>query len=210
MEDVMTLRAAIQSSDLFRGLDPYSLRSAFLKSFRRGDKVYERQDGIDCVGIVLQGSLGVEANEKSSVSVLRRGAEFGICNIFVKEKMPTKLTARVQSKVLFLPKEDFAKLLGQDNGLMYRYVRLCNKKMIYLAERLRLISISDCTERVFYYIRANAEYGTLRLRISKDELARELGISRSSLFRAISILTEQGKIVETGNVIEVLDSGEEG
>lgn len=194
MEDLNVIRTAFSHSELFRGVEPSRVRHAFSMSFKRGESVYETQNGIDCVGVIVSGSLGVESSGHNSVSVMKRGGEFGICNIFVREKMPTKLTARVLTKVLFIPKEEFAELLAEDSALMYRYVRLCNEKMLYLAERLRLISIPDCTERLYYYLTTVSDEGRVRLTVSKDELARELGISRSSLFRAISALIQSGRI----------------
>lgn len=201
MEDLALIRSAFTSSALFRGVEPSAVRSGFTATFKRGEAVSETQNGIDCVGVILSGSLGVEANDRSSVSVMKRGGEFGICNIFVREKMPTKLWARVQSQVLFIPKDEFARLLGTDSALMYRYVKLCNEKMLYLAERLRLISISDSTERLWYYLGTEAENGLVKLRISKDELARQLGISRSSLFRALASLEGEGRITVGANQI---------
>lgn len=201
MEDLSLIRSAFSASGLFKGADPSVIRSGFVQSFKRGENVSETQNGIDCVGVILSGSLGVEANDRSSVSVMKRGGEFGICNIFVREKMPTRLWARVQSRVLFIPKDEFARLLSADSALMYRYVKLCNEKMLYLAERLRLISISDSTERLHYYLQTEAEDGVVHLKISKDELARQLGISRSSLFRAISSLEASGKISVGANRI---------
>lgn len=201
MEDLALIRSAFSSSELFRGVEPSAIRSGQVTTFKRGDFVSETQNGIDCVGVILTGSLSVEANDRSSVSVMKRGGEFGICNIFVHEKMPTKLWARVQSLVLFIPKDEFARLLGADSALMYRYVKLCNEKMIYLAERLRLISISDSTERIWYYLTSEAEDGAVKLKVSKDELARQLGVSRSSLFRGLAALESDGKITVGANQI---------
>lgn len=203
MKDQSGARAAAAYSELFKGTSPEALEGAFVKSFRRGEKVEEMQNGTDCVGVVIEGSLEVKPGDKSSVSVLRKGGEFGICNIFVREKMPTTLTAKVSSRVMFLPKERFARLLSEDSGLMYRYIRLCNQKMIYLAERLRLISIADCTERLYYYLETAAEGGRVRLKVTKEELAKQLGISRSSLFRAFTALEESGRITDKGGYIEI-------
>ena len=204
MEDISSLSAALACSELFHGVEPSALKSSFILSFRRGEVVSETQNGVECVGVVLLGSLTVSAGEGSSVSVMKRGGEFGICNIFVREKMPTLLVARVNSKVLFLPKEDFARLLGTDSGLMYRYARLCNIKMLYLAERLSLFSVSDCTERLLLYLRMSEHGGVVRLAASKDEIARQIGISRSSLFRAIKALRDSGRIaVSPGGVISL-------
>ena len=204
MEDSSRIRAALSYSELVRGVAPSAIRGSFILEFKRGDPVSEVQNGVECVGVIISGGIAVESGEGSSVSVMKRGGEFGICNIFVRENMPTKLKARVGSRVLFIPKEEFARLLGVDSGLMYRYVRLCNEKMLYLAERLRLISIPDCTERLLYYLSAKAVDGRLKLNVPKDELARQLGISRSSLFRAMNRLEAEGKIAVNQSVIAIL------
>ena len=194
MEDFSAVRAAFESSSLFRGVSPAVFRGGFCIKFSRGDEIKESQNGVECLGLVVSGSLTVAASEESSVSILKKGGEFGICNIFVSESMPTKLCARVKTKIFFIPKEEFARVLGEDAGLMYRYVRLCNEKMLYLAERLSLFSVSDCTERLMKYLVSRAEGGRAPLSFSKDELARRLGISRSSLFRAFKKLEAEGRI----------------
>lgn len=208
MKDLSAIRDAVSASELFKGMDPAKIPEAFVISFKRGDKIDELQSGIDCVGIVAEGSIEVKPGDRGSVSILRRGGEFGICNIFVGRKMPTTLTAKVSSRVVFLPKESFARLLSEDVGLMYRYVRLCNEKMLYLAERLRLISIADCAERLFYYLKTCSEGGKVKLRVTKEELAKQLGISRSSLFRAFTALTEQELITEAGGCIYISGNAE--
>lgn len=195
INDFNAVKAALSVSELFRGVEPAILKSCFVLSFKRGETVSEIQHGVECVGVVVSGSLTVTAHDLSSVSVMKRGGEFGICNIFVREKMPTQLRARVQSRIMFLPKDEFARLLGEDKALMYRYIRLCNEKMIYLAERLRLFSISDCSERLMYYLRSQSQNGSVNLGCSKDELAKLIGISRSSLFRAFGALEAQKKII---------------
>lgn len=203
MESQAGILSALSASSLFNGIELSSVRGSFTASFRRGEEISEIQRGVECVGVVVSGSLSVEASEGSSVSVMKRGGEFGICNIFVHENMPTRLWARTQSAVLFIPKDEFARLLGADRALMYRYVRLCNEKMIYLAERLRLISVSDCTERLYIYLRTRSRNGVTEIPVSKDELARQLRISRSSLFRALRSLEDSGKITVSANTVSL-------
>ena len=202
MEDSSRIRAALSYSELFRGVDPSAIRGSFILEFKRGDPVSEVQNGVECVGVIISGGIAVESGEGSSVSVMKRGGEFGICNIFVNRRMPTRITAKVKSSVLFIPKEEFARLLGADSGLMYRYVRLCNKKMLYLAERLSLLSVPDCSERLMHYLDISQSNGVVKLGVTKDELARQLGISRSSLFRAFGALEADGRItVAAGTVV---------
>ncbi len=196
---------ALKTSKLFAGADISMATGQFIKEFKRGEEISEIQNGFDCVGVILSGSASVSSSETGAVSISRSGTEFGICNIFVSDKMPTRLTARVHTSVLFIPKDEFAALLSHDSALMYRYVKLCNEKMVYLAKKLRLISVSGSAPRLACWLEMNAIDGEARI-VSKDELARQLCISRASLFRAIAELEKHGVIEALADRITVLDS----
>ncbi len=203
MTDREMLKKALEISSLFEGLG--FEENWFFRDFKREDIISEEQNGVGCIGLILRGSAKVAPGEHGAVSTIGRGAEFGICNIFVREDMPTRLTARTALKAAFLPKDVFAGLLGENRVLMYRYIRLCNQKMLYLAGKLRLMSISDSTERFAFWLMHNGHNGAVTLSFSKDELARRLGLSRASLFRAISKLENEGIISSIGNKIIVLN-----
>lgn len=197
MSESKNVLKALAFSEIFASADISGV-SHFIKHFKRGEKISEMQSGIDCVGILLSGSATVGSDDEHSISVAKAGHEFGICNIFVNNEMPTVMTARVGCSVLFIPKEEFARLLADDSAMMFRYVRVCNEKMIYLAEKLRLMSVPTCKGRVAMWLLSNADTKI----ISKDELARQLGISRASLFRVISEF-ENGGIISVHNTITV-------
>lgn len=204
MTEKELIREGLKSSALFAGADISRASGQFVKSFKRGEEISEVQNGFDCVGVILSGSASVSSSETGAVSISRVGMEFGICNIFVSDKMPTRLTARVGTSVLFIPKDEFAALLSSDSALMYRYVKLCNDKMVYLAKKLRLISVSGSAPRLACWLEMNCVNGEARF-VSKDELARQLCISRASLFRAISELERGGIIRALADRIAVLD-----
>lgn len=192
-------------SEIFSGSKPESFGGWFVGDFKRGDEISEMQNGIDCVGVILKGSATVGSAQGKNVSVARPGSEFGICNIFVAEKMPTTLTARVASAVWFLPKDEFARALARDTSLLYRYIRVCNEKMVYLASQLALVSVPSCKGRLAMWLAKHAEDGAVIKKLSKDELARQLGISRASLFRTLSELEEGGIITIGTDKIVITD-----
>ncbi len=204
MTDRELVLNALKESELFAGADISSCTGKIIKTFKRGEEISEVQNGFDCVGVILSGSASVSSSGSGAVSISRAGTEFGICNIFVSESMPTTLKARVLTKVLFIPKDEFATLLAADSSLMYRYVKLCNEKMVYLAKKLRLISVTGSAARLAVWLEMNANRKEARI-ISKDELARQLCVSRASLFRAIARLEEDGVISTLGDRIIIED-----
>lgn len=204
MTDKHLIESVLPESELFSGVDLSLVKTKMIKSFKRGEDVSELQNEIDCVGLVLSGSLSVASAEGGRVSVSKPGDVFGICNIFVPEKMPTTLKARVLSKVLFIPKDEFATLLSKDTALMYRYVKLCNEKMVYLAKKLKLLSTPNSVSRLACWIEMNEKDGFVDF-IPKDELARQLCISRASLFRAWATLENEKTIEQIGKKLKVLN-----
>lgn len=195
---------ALEKSELFKGADISSCKGQMVKSFKRGEAISEVQNSFDCVGLIISGSASVFSTEHGAVSISKEGTEFGICNIFVKDSMPTTLKARVQTKVLFIPKDEFAALLASDSSLMYRYVKLCNEKMVYLAKRLKLISVAGSLERFAVWLMMSANESEAKI-VSKDELARQLCLSRASLFRAIAKLEADDIITSSGDKIIIKD-----
>ncbi len=199
MTQAQLIKNALADSEIFGGIAlPDGI--GFVKSFKRGEEIDELQDSTDCVGIILSGLAFVSSMDRHNVTIAKPGHEFGICNIFVTEKMPTTLKAKIACKVLFIPKTDFAELLAADSALMFRYVRVCNEKMVYLARKLQLAGIPNCKGKLAYWLLENGGR-----KIPKDELARQLGISRASLFRALSEF-ESAELIENSQVIKVIDS----
>lgn len=202
MTDRQLLKKALEHSELFEGTD---LNEQWLiRTFERSQQISEIQNGIECIGLILRGSAEVSPKNQSSVSVLICGNVFGICNIFVREQMPTSLRAKSKCMAAFLPKDRFAGLLSENSILMYRYVRLCNRKMLYLADKLRLMSITSMRDRLIFWLQRNQNNGIIKLGFSKDELARLLGMSRASLFRIISELEEDGILSCRSSTIAIL------
>ncbi len=199
MAQTKLVKTALSESEIFGGIKlPDDI--GFIKSFKRGEAIDEIQDSVDCVGVILSGLAFVASMDRHNVTIAKTGHEFGICNIFVAEKMPTTLKAKIACKVLFIPKADFAELLAEDSALMFRYVRVCNEKMVYLARKLQLAGIPTCKGKLAYWLLENEGR-----KIPKDELARQLGISRASLFRALSEFESAG-LIENSRIIKVIDS----
>lgn len=205
------LSEAFAQSGLLAGTDA-AARGAFLRTFRRGEIISAVQDGVPCVGVLAFGEAdvytrGVSAKKHQNVSTLRCGSEFGICNVFLPQDMPTFLCCKVQTGVAFLPKAQFIALLEEDSALMRRYLALCNSKILYLADKVELMGLPSCRTRFAAYLLRHAdETGRVEAEVSKEQLAKYLSVSRASLFRAINDLTEQRLIEALPEGFKILDS----
>ncbi|MGN0478605.1 MAG: Crp/Fnr family transcriptional regulator [Hominenteromicrobium sp.] len=201
---------AFRLSTLFGPTD-ITHSDAFFRVFRRGETISAVQDGISCVGVLAFGeadvyTLGTAETARQNVSTLHAGSEFGICNVFLSRDMPTCLHCKVRTGVAFLPKTRFIALLESDSALLRRYLELCNRKILYLADKVELMGIPGCRARVAAYLLRRAdETGLAETEVSKEQLAKYLSVSRASLFRALSDLTAQGLIAPTPGGFKILD-----
>ena len=72
------------------------------------------------------------------------------------------------------------------------------------------MSIPGCEARLAYWLsKTSAGRSRIKINLRKDELARWLGMSRASLFRAITGLERKGVIKSFGDIITILKSTDE-
>ena len=135
MTDRELVLSALKESELFAGADISSCKGKMVKTFKRGEEISEVQNGFDCVGVILSGSASVSSSGGGAVSISRTGTEFGICNIFVSESMPTTLKARVLTKVLFIPLSPISAVIFDDPTSITATCFFCIFPSIYQSNR---------------------------------------------------------------------------
>ena len=181
------------------------------KIFYRGDPVSDCYEGVRSVGIVAEGEIAVLSvpgeGTAQTVSVLGRGGMFGICNILAQQPMPTSLVCRKKAVVAYITKDDFAALIAGSPAFALRYAELCNEKILFLAKKLEFSNIASASGKVRAYLRKNADfsgkYPTVPVS-SKERMCREIGISRTSLFRELTKLRNVGIIAGEEDQIYIL------
>lgn len=196
------IRELIHGLDLFKDCGDIPFEKAL---FDKGDRVSDSLNGIPCVGIVASGELEVSpSGRRTTVSTLKAGDVFGICNILAGEDMPTSLVCKKHATVAYITKDDFVGLLRRDPEFAIRYATLCNEKILFLARRVAFGDLSSSEEKLRVFLARNAQNGKVTVS-SKEDLARRLGISHAALFRGLHKLQKSGKITVEDTVITVLE-----
>ena len=97
--------------------------------------------------------------------------------------------------------------MEQDAGLSLRYAKLCNEKLQFLLRRIELLTMQSCRGRVIAHLLASQDLnGRVMLTGSREDLARQLGVSRAALFRELAALQSTGALRAEGNLLTVLDA----
>lgn len=203
------MQAIIDQSPMFAGCG-LEADSFHPRSFRKGQLVSDQQNGRACVGLIASGAIDVYSvamdGSEINLSSLSTGDAFGICNLFATSEMETVLKCREDATVLFAPKDELLAALSTRPEALIRYARLCNEKIQFLIRRIELLTMQSCRGKLLEYLITKQDgAGTVALASSKEQLAKELGVGRASLFRELSQLQSEGLIRSSGTRIHVLN-----
>ena len=208
-------RELLDRSPFFRGAEPelldrvLSLPQVTVEDFSPERTVYQPHRFRRCLGFLLSGQVQV-TNGTLSVSLLEAGELFGAAALY--NDLPdyaTTLTARTPCRILFLPQEEVDRLLGEEPLLRRNYLRYLSGRIRFLSGRLQAVTQTGAEGKLARYLLSSGEDAPIRT--SATDLARRLGLSRASLYRAFDALEKAGLIQREGKTVCILDrSGLEG
>lgn len=155
------------------------------------------------LGVILSGQVQV-TNGSLSVSLLRAGELFGAAALYNDApEFAAVLTAQSPCRVLFLPQETLDRLLGEEPLLRRNYLQYLTGRIRFLSGRLRSVAQTGAEGKLARYLLTVPSGEPLRL--SATDLAKRLGISRASLYRAFQALEDARLIRREGKSMYVLD-----
>ncbi len=180
------------------------------RTFRKGQMVSDKPEGVSSVGLVVSGRIEVFSvaldGREVQLNSLTTGDCFGVSNLLTDEELETVLQCREETSILYVSKSVLLSCMEQDAQLALRYATLCNQKIQFLLRRIELLTIQSCRARlVVYLLEQQDEKGIVHLVGSRDDLARQLGISRAALFRELSTLQSMNALTVTKTSIVIED-----
>lgn len=204
-----SVRSAFGRNPLFTGIRPEETCCEVVH-FQRDDRVMNSFGGEQAIGVVVQGSVEVYSlcadGTSINLNTHKTGDCFGIATIFTEEDLTTVLIARGRTTVAYVTRGKFMELLAVYPDLFVRYGCLCNEKITFLTSKIEFLTMPSCRARLAAYLMRNQdEKGRVKLDISKEQLARVIGVSRSSLFREIGRMRDEGLIETEGRTITLTD-----
>lgn len=198
-------RALLADTFLFRGAEERQVCAAVsdwrcrLEKKARGEVIYAPDRFSRCLGVLLEGRVEVSKAELL-MSVLAPGDLFGAAALFNdRPDYATTLTARTACRVVLFPQELVEELLEQVPLLARNYIRYLSGRIRFLDGKLAGLLAGGGAQKLARYLLTAGED------CSATALARRLGLSRASLYRAFDALTRAGLIRREGRHVTVLD-----
>ena len=189
---------------------------AFRQELRTGQMLEWPQGQEHCLGVVIAGELTELRAPAFPNRRLREGSVMGVVELFSNQKpMYQPVRAETQSRVIFFSAQQIRSLFESYSDLMMRYINFLTARAQELRWEYLMAATPVAQDRVKKYCAMEMEQGPegqyqLTLPRSMSALAQRLHMSRSTLYRALEQLQQQGLLRRQEREIIILSPQELG
>lgn len=182
---------------------------ATVRHFRRGERLVEQDRHSDTLFVLLGGKAHATRSGTNGrlllLQVLRRGDFFGELSVIDGLPVAGSVRCLVQCEVLMVPGRDVDRFLRQWPEFAQAMVQQLVQRLRLANRRIAALALHDVHDRVIDYLRdVGVPCGDgsfhARGRISRTELALEVGASREMVCRVMRQLVRRG-------IVDALDDG---
>lgn len=209
---------ALSKCSVFKGTDTelfaelLASKKYDIKSYGKHESVFSPDSFQKCLAVILKGSAEVSKSTEKGIlhmSELHAGNVFGMSCIFTEDEVfPTSVTAKEQLRVLFITKEQLTELFTKYPMILENYLGILSKKIHFLNKKIESFSASDATSALRAYLLDTKEkLGTNKfiIPVSYQTLSSMLSIGRTSLYRALDELEQDGFLRKNRKEIEITE-----
>ena len=170
------------------------------KVFEKGDVIY---GGERCgaIGVLLSG--GGECVAQSGgvlMKVFEAGEVFGAASVF-GGGAASRITASTRSVVQFIDRETLFSWFTRFPQTSVNYIRFLSARVRFLNRKIALLTMDSAQARLMEYLTNQAdEAGVVRIQ-NMTQLAKTIGVGRTSLYRSLDALCETGWITRENHQI---------
>ncbi len=179
-----------------------------LRHFEKGEIIFSPSRFDEMLGVVLE---GLAVAEKSSGVILNRfeaGSCFGVATLFSPHKRyVTTVRASSACSVAFFSEEAMKALFRAEESIALNYISFLSGRIHFLNSKIDKFTAVSAEEKLVLWLLERYENGStiIRLDCSYGELADTLALGRSSLYRAMDQLIEEGILKKEKKLLCILD-----
>ena len=218
----MTTLAAkmmLQRSPLFRGLASPALERiatlAIERKFHGGEIVFNQGDPGDALYAVVTGAIristGAADGREIFLNIMEPGDSFGEIALLDGGTRTATAVAMVASELVSLRRDHLLALLEREPRVALELLRLCGERLRWTSGLLEDAALLDAPARLAKRLLSLGQLHGERsgsgytLRISQEDLANFLGVSRQAVNQQLQAWKAQGWIALGRGSVTVLD-----
>lgn len=184
----------------------------FTRTFEVGEIAAFSGEPVNFLMCVLEGSVKGEMQDFSGkvikIDDIRAPRILASAFIFGKQnKFPVNVLASEKSRILYVPKYDFLKMLQSDIRIMQNFLNVISGQTQMLANKLKFLSFKTIRGKIAQYIISLAGHDKtmVEMPLTQHALAEQFGVARPSLARAMGELVNEGIISVDRRMVRILD-----
>lgn len=202
-----SILSTLTESVLFRGLDAQALAAlatlATLKRVSQGEEVFAAGEPALGFFVVASGRIRVYVlspeGKEQTLHSFSAGEPVGEAAVFAGLPYPAYAQAASEACLLYIPREGFARLIGQRPEVALNMLATLSQRLRAFARKIEDLSLKDVPGRLAGYLLEHATTDSdghlcVNLKESKSLLATSLGTTPESLSRTLARLRAAGMI----------------
>lgn len=212
-------RMMLQRSPLFRGLPPAALERlaelAMQRAYRAGEIVFSQGDPGDALYAIIAGrvriSTGAADGREIFLNIMGPGDTFGEIALLDEGTRTASATATEAAELVSIRRDHFRGLLEREPPLALELLRLCGQRLRWTSGLLEDAALLDAPTRLAKRLLILGELHGRRtatgivLRISQEDLASFLGLSRQAVNQQLQVWKAAGWIALGRGSVTVQD-----
>lgn len=205
----------LKKCDIFEGVNEKVILDIIQKShvetFEKDSTIKHRNDPCDEILILIEGeTLGLFVNYDGKViqvdhmfapKVLAAAVIFS-----TNPKYPVDVVTVTKSKILKISKNIFIQKMLENEKLLKNYLKVVSDAFTFITDRFYEITLKNLVQKICSYLFDLYEKEkklVVTLEMTKEELAREFGVTRPALSRAFIELEKNGIIELNGKYVKL-------
>lgn len=209
----------LQRSPLFRGMTLPALERiaelAVQRGYRGGEVVFSQGDPGDALYAVVTGKIRISAGAADGreiyLNIMEPGETFGEIALLDGGNRTATATATTPSELVSIRREHFMGLLEREPKVALELLRLCGERLRWTSGLVEDAALLDASARLakrllsLGQLHGEKAAGDMTLRISQEELASFLGVSRQVVNQYLQDWKGRGWVDLGRGVITVRD-----
>ncbi len=182
------------------------------RRYRRGENIVEQGKKSNALFIMLTGRARVVSTDNRGreviLATLKPGDHVGEMSLIDNEPHSATVQAEIQTDVLELARQDFARCLPENTSMAYAVMKGLVQRLRHADRKIESLALMDVYGRV---ARALLEFAipdadgqlVIRDKISRSDIAKMVGASREMVSRVMKDLEERGfvEVQGTGSIV---------
>ena len=178
--------------------------------FSAGERIVDAQnfESFRGLGVLLSGKACVFGKNREKEVLLNRLEEsdvFGAATVFFSEREAVStVTAKTKCRILFIERDLLERIMENDFAVASAYIAFLSERVYFLNRKIIGFTAksADCA-LADYVLRTADETGSLTVNMTR--IASSLDIGRTTLYRVLELLRDEGLLAYDGKKMQILD-----